>query len=156
VRNTRSFTLMKQRTVRILVILLVILSSTVLIDKFPASGAAAINEAERASRTLEGLDKNLTLTMLSQALTQLNNSLSSEPEDARLDKDMAKNTIYGLRDQLSVRSNGLNLDSYDEKICVDNPYDCDVADLKLALISIDHGSEKYAVQILKQLYNRTS
>jgi hypothetical protein len=156
VLRNRSFILTKQRIGIILVLLLVILLSPVLIGIMPANGIAFIeNVSESANRTLVGLHKNLTSSIVSLALNQVNDSRhSSEPRDALTDLEMANTTIKDLVIGLSNNSDDLNPSLYEENACEIYTVDCIIVDLKSALGSIADNRLEAVEQVLQKLNSK--
>ena len=87
------------------------------------SASAIMTLMDDANTTLLRVDKNLTSSMISLALTQVNDSRFSGP-DAKLDQSMAQGTISDLITGLSVISNHPKFNSPDADLCPEYPTDC--------------------------------
>lgn len=111
----------------------------------PVSAIAMI--MDEASTRLQTVDKNLTSSMLSLAMTQVNDSQFSAPDES-LDRKMALGTINDLIAGLSVSG-----DSSKVKLCPD-PTGCMIGDLNRASNALKLNHPKTAQEILLNLLSR--
>jgi hypothetical protein len=116
---------------------------------------------KEATTIMSELDRNLSLSLITTALTQINDSLAADPEEAVMHEGMARETLNALVTGLPYQNNMTLVALRNQTVninetidCYQYPNDCLILEVQPALDALNDGDPQLARRILAGTLHR--